>query len=270
MTYTIPPNTPKGIKAAAFGRELVKARTARNIPRKELHRVTGIGINSLIGYEAGTNLPKVEAARALAEVLRWPKLAEMIVAARTFVCARAGCNRTFRNDTGAPRKYCTPACQEIHGKLATAARANRAAGSEGNWSASQAAAVRTLRQGLKLADERNGILTDAIAAMCGACEPEGVCRTVECPLRQFSPLPLASHATGDARTLDTIRKASWTPEKAAKIVAGNVRRWAQPGAREAASQQMRQYHVDHPEHADLTRAGVRRRDERRRSAAGAQ
>jgi transcriptional regulator with XRE-family HTH domain len=267
MTYTIPPGTPKAVKAAAFGRELVKARTARGIPRKELHRVTGIGINSLIGYEAGATLPKLEAARALAETLRWPRLAEMIVAARTFTCARTGCQQTFRNDTGAPRRYCSADCQQVQEQLRKAAAANRAAGRAGVWSSRDAAATKSLRAGLAIADERVAVLTSAIEAMCAGCEPEGLCRTPECPLRAHSPLPLATHDAGDPRTLSAIRRDTWTPDRRERFVAALHERWDTPGAREAAAEQMRRYHAEHPEHADLTRAGVRRRDERRRALA---
>lgn len=36
MTHTIPPTSPKAAQAAEFGRELVKACQARDVPLKEL------------------------------------------------------------------------------------------------------------------------------------------------------------------------------------------------------------------------------------------
>src|SRR3990167_8674424 len=122
MTHTIPPDSPKAVKAAAFGRELVAACQKRRIPLKELERITGVGHSSLDNYRRGLILPKVEVAKALAAALDWPRLATMIVAARTFPCARSGCGRTFRNDTGASRRYCSSACQAISANVVNARR----------------------------------------------------------------------------------------------------------------------------------------------------
>ena len=256
MTYTIPPGTPKAVTAAAFGRELVKAVKARGTSIKELERVTGVGHSSIDNYRRGLILPKVEVARALAATLSWPRLAEMIVSARTFVCARAGCGRTFRNDTGAPRRFCSDDCVRIKNKLLSTARANRQVGQSGSWSPSAAVAVRTARSGLRIADERAGLLSDAIAAMCAGCEPEGVCRTADCPLRSFSPLPLEAHREGVPRTISDIRRGSFTPARRAAITAGLTRRWADPAEHATQSERLRQYHAEHPELADKTRAGV--------------
>jgi hypothetical protein len=213
MTYTIPPDSPKAVRAAAFGRELVKACARRRIPLKELERVTGVGHTSLDNYRRGLILPKVEVALSLATALAWPRLGQMIVAARTFVCARAGCGRTFRNDTGAPRRYCSETCQRIAGNLRLASRRTRRAGQTGDGRTAEAAR-RQLRSGLALADERARLLESAIGAMCHDCEPEGLCRTAACALRPFSPLPLEVHGNRrPARIEFAIRSASWTPER---------------------------------------------------------
>jgi hypothetical protein len=167
VSFTIPPDSPKAVIAAEFGRELVKACRFRNVPLKELERVTGVGHTALDHYRRGTVLPKTEAAQALARTLDWPRLAEIIIRARTFPCARTGCDRTFRNDTG----------------------------------------------------------------MCAGCEPEGVCRLAECPLRPFSPLPLEVHRQHDQpRTNAEIRV--------------ELNRKAAP----KRSVSMRAYHAAHPEH----------------------
>lgn len=116
----------------------------------------------------------------------------MILAARTFVCARPGCGRTFRNDTGAPRRYCSAMCLRINANLRIAERHTRRAGQTGD-NRTRSAATRRLKSGLAIADERGRLLESAIAAMCQACEPEGICRLEDCPLRPFSPLPLEIH-----------------------------------------------------------------------------
>lgn len=213
MTFTIPAGSPKAAKAAAFGRELVKACQARGIPLKELERATGVGHTSLDNYRRGLSLPKLEVARSLATALDAPALARMIVAARTFDCARAGCGRTFRNDTGAPRRYCSDSCRHIAENVRLAARRARSHGQTGDGRAKEAQ-VRRLRAGMAIADERGRLLEDAIAAMCAGCEPEGVCRDTACPLRPFSPLPIEIHPLrSQPRTEFAIRSASWTPER---------------------------------------------------------
>ncbi len=263
MTFTIPPGTPKAVKAAAFGRELVKACRSRNVPLKELERVTGVGHTSLDNYRRGLVLPKVEVARALAATLDWPRLASMIAAARTFECARKGCLRTFRNDTGAPRKYCTEMCRRIAENLRQAAARNRRAGQHdaraGVWMSGPRAGEPQLRAALRLADEQAALMDDAIAAMCAGCEPEGVCRTADCPLRPYSPLPLEAHCIGEPRTLDRIRTDSWTPARRERFMAGLQARWADPAEHVAQSERSLRYHAEHPEWADRMRALAARR-----------
>ena len=256
MTYTIPPDSPKAVKAAAFGRELVEACRRRGVPLKELERATGVGHTSIDNYRRGLSLPKVEVAKALAAALDWPRLATMIVAARTFPCARSGCERTFRNDTGVPRRYCSSACQAINANVANARR-RLAKGSYGlkrprttsrlieqvyvdPWTGQMLALPlgddprrAAYRKGMAIADERARLLEDAVAAMCAACEPEGVCRTPDCPLRAFSPLPLEIHQQmAPARTIERIRAAAAvkaTPTRRASM----RRRWADPAWRAA-------------------------------------
>jgi hypothetical protein len=111
---------------------------------------------------------------------------------------------TFRNDTGAPRKFHSEACRRISENVRIAERRARSAG-QTNSGRTRAAQVRRLRGGLTIATEQASVRQDAIAAMCQECEPEGLCRTADCPLRQFSPLPMAVRAVIAPRTLATIR-----------------------------------------------------------------
>src|SRR3990167_1008752 len=254
MTHTIPPDSPKAVKAAAFGRELVAACQKRRIPLKELQRATGLCPASIDNYRRGRSLPKVEVAKALAAALDWPRLATMIVAARTFPCARSGCERTFRNDTGVPRRYCSSACQAINANVANARR-RLAKGSYGlkrprttsrlieqvyvdPWTGQMLALPlgddprrAAYRKGMAIADERARLLEDAVAAMCAACEPEGVCRTPDCPLRAFSPLPLEIHGQrAPARTLAAIRAVATAKASPGRRVSMRER-WADPAWR---------------------------------------
>jgi hypothetical protein len=204
VTYTIPVGSPKRATAASFGRELVKACETRGIPRNELWRATGIGRTALDNYRTGSILPRTEAAAALAQVLEWPKLLEIVRQARTRTCVR--CTRPFRMEGGnSGRKiYCGPSCRELAAQEKIASRRLRVGGQTDDRRQTQAAIAR-LRSGIRIAEGKSVELADAIDAMCNDCEPQGVCRTADCPLRSFSPLPFRVHETGDVRTMAEIR-----------------------------------------------------------------
>lgn len=206
MTFTIPPDSSKARQASAFGRELQKACSARDISLKELERTLGVGHTTLHNYRFGRSLPKVATATSLAQVLDWPKLRALVVAARTRTCKRKGCEVTFVNDIGSEaKKYCSPICARISVNLAQAERRARSAGQTGSHQARRAH-VQRLRAAVRIADDRAQVLVDAIAEMCRACEPEGLCRTAGCPLRAVSPLPLETRPVkAPLRTLTAIR-----------------------------------------------------------------
>lgn len=223
MTHTIGPDSPKAAIAAELGRELTKAVTTRGIPYKEVERVTGIGHTTMDNYRRGVSFPKTAAAAILAQVLDWPKLLEIVKRGRTGRCRRPGCGRTFYNEGGTPKAYCNVTCRKLHENERIASRRIRQGGQLAartpagimTESRRKAEAIRLLRSGLTIAEDRNVILLEAIAAMCRDCEPEGVCRTPDCPLRPHSPLPLARHAiASEPRTEHQVRVDSWKdPER---------------------------------------------------------
>ena len=214
MTFTIAAGTPKAASAAAFGRELVKALAVRKIPGNEIHRATGIGRTALCNYRVGASLPRTEAAAAMALALEWPKLLEIVQRARTKACLR--CGTPFRNEGGnmGAKKYCTPACRETANAERDASKRARQAGQTGD-ARRRYQEVALLRSGIRIAQERAVDLAAAIADMCRDCEPQGTCRTPDCALRAFSPLPLAVHRSATPLTRDqglAIRTAKrWTP-----------------------------------------------------------
>lgn len=276
MSFTISPDSPKAAQAAAFGAELVKACAARGVPLNELERAAGVGHSSLDNYRRGLLLPKLEKAVALAEALDWPKLRTMVERFRTATCARAGCGRRFRNEGGGPKRYCSSMCQRIAESLRIASRRARQAGqaeaagrSAGKRRADQR---RQLLSAVRIADERAEVQGLAIDAMCRGCEPEGACRTPDCPLRPFSPLPLAQRDATVARTVREIRSRSWTPERRERFRESLTRRWARPGEREAFSARMREWHASRtPEEREAWRrkVGLAQMDPSRRSAIAA-
>lgn len=286
MTYTIGANSPKAASAAAFGHELVKACQARGIPRTELHRVTGIGRTALDNYRTGSSLPKTEAAATLASVLDWPRLREIVEQARTRACRR--CGRPFRNDGGnmGAKRYCSVACRETAASEAAASRRTRQAGqTDDNRRRYQALAQ--LRSGIRIAEERAATLQAGIDAMCRDCEPLGLCRMAACPLRAFSPLPLASHESDVPATIDQVRARRWTPEARAATGARTAQMHREgripkptdlpahdPARREAWIESIRQGRARNPKHGPLTpehraaiSAGHRRRNAKPEAAA---
>jgi transcriptional regulator with XRE-family HTH domain len=227
MTYTITPDSPKALKARVFGDELTKALRARDIPLKELAKAVGIGHTAIWYYTRGGILPKTPTALAMAAVLDWPKLGAIVLAARTFACGRPGCPRTYVHEGGGPRRYCTPSCQQQNQAEKQASRRLRQAG-QTDTGRHHRTAVQQLRAAARIADERAQLAETAIDAMCKSCEPEGLCRDAECPLRALSPFPLREASEGEPRTHAAIRveiNRKAAPARRATM----LRRHAEPG-----------------------------------------
>lgn len=232
MTVPLSPGSPRLLAARRFGAELRRAMTARRVGTLRLAAAAACTPGAIGTWKAGTNLPRTATAARLAEVLGWPRLAEIAAAGRTVRCAR--CGREFTYQGGAPARFCSADCREIDAQLrapgaaaelAAALRAElaRKAGVSGGLRKAPLAAALERYSGR---ESGRGIRRDRLAAahaanlahvadMCRSCEPEGVCHTPACALRPISPLPLA----GDRQT-------------AAIRPAAQARRWAQPGERE--------------------------------------
>jgi hypothetical protein len=232
MTFQPRPESPRRIGARQFGQELVIAQEKRKISTRHLASVTGIGRTLLVQYRLGNSCPRVAQASVLAETLDWDRLRRIAERARTAVCGRPTCGRTFVNE-GTRKTYCTERCRTLHEKGRGDPR-TRAFNAERD-------------------------LTDAKAcvdAMCRSCEPEGTCRTPQCALRPISPLPLI-RTTRDVALATPLpgvdfrtgAGASWaTPAAREATLAGirdaNAKRWARPGERERFAEQSRQLHAE--------------------------
>lgn len=235
---------PKALAAQRFAAELERALAARDVSANELCRTLGVGRTTLWHYRHARTLPRLEAAAALAGALDWPKLEALVRKARTRTCARPGCGRTFINDVGSEAKrYCEPACSAIvDSQKAAAARARRA--NRDDSQQARRAHVQRLRAAVRFADERATLRDAAIADMCAGCEPGGLCRMADCPLRPFSPLPLVSHDAADQpRTKAAVLAASWTPERRERFVASMQERWSDPANRAELSERMTAWHA---------------------------
>lgn len=243
MTHTIPPDSPRARHAIAFGLELQKACAARDVSLKELERTLTVGHTTLWNYRFGRSLPKLAVATSLAIALDWPKLRDLVVKARTRTCRRDGCGVTFVNDVGSEaKKYCSVMCGRVAVNIKQAETRARSAGQTGSFQ-TRRAHIQRLRAAVRFADDRSRLLTDAIAEMCLGCEPEGLCRTAGCPLRDFSPLPLAGRRDVVPSTTFETRRRSWTPERKDNQRDANARRWARPGEREAQSERTAAMHA---------------------------
>jgi hypothetical protein len=145
--------------ARRFGLELRRALAARDATIRGFAAEAGIGRTRLQNWIAGTSLPPVQTAERVADLLMWPRLAELARAGRERTCD--DCGRSFVVETASPQRYCSPECQRAHNKIAGTSRDLR-----------RAVLERRVRR-----------FTGAVEAMCAACEPSGVCRTPDCPLQ---------------------------------------------------------------------------------------
>jgi DNA-binding XRE family transcriptional regulator len=129
----------------------------RAVKASELSAAVGVSNNSVYAYSTGDTTPSVAVAQRLADALMEPMLVELARISQRRRCET--CIRLFYRES-TRRKFCSVACLKVAHKGGRRVETNP-------------------RQ-------------EAIDAMCGGCEPEGVCRDDTCALRQFSPLPFAS------------------------------------------------------------------------------
>ena len=153
------PGSDRQTAARRFGRELRLALNARGQTIRGFAASSGLPRSRLGNYLAGTSLPPVESADRIATLLMWPRLADVARAGRERACE--DCGRRFLVETASPQRYCSTECRRVHAKIAAGSR-----------DLSRAVAVRRLER-----------FTNAVAAMCAACEPAGYCRTPDCPLQ---------------------------------------------------------------------------------------
>lgn len=233
MTVPLLPGSPRRALAVRFGAELTKAMKARGVGQKTLGSQLGVASSNVASWRVGNNLPRLETAQRLASGLSAPILVEIVLQARTGVCEVDG--RSFTNQGGGAKRFCSQECRDVGAKLR----------SGGGVQGRAIVAERRLRDHMV-----------AVEAMCRGCEPEGLCRDMECALRPVSPLPMASRiddalpvirpagAWGDyARKVASVREVNarrWTPEERERMAARNRDRWAamSPEERVAAGQRI--------------------------------
>lgn len=280
------PDSPRRLAAARFGAELRKAMTERGIGTKTLAPQCHVAPSGIAGYRLGVNLPTVEVATRLAQALEWPVLADLARNGRQSECR--ACGRKIVTEGGRPRLYCSSECQWVATKKAAGRRSPGVALVESvetelqrvrDWGgtvkrSALTTAVDTFHRdsakGRRVWDLSEKKWLDrqaAIDAMCADCEPEGLCRTPDCPLRPYSPLPLSKKhlAVDTAQPAEGVHGPTHRPKWLAAVREANARRWT-PEERARQAEESRQRWQD-SDLADRVREGVRRRDERRRCPA---
>lgn len=151
-----------------FAEALTEAMTARGVSGNELGRLIGANGNCVSRWIRGITFPSIRYADAAADVLEWPQLRTIAVKALSKRCGRASCRKRFMATSRhrLDARFCSPACQMANTKARFEAKKRKAG------------------------QARMDALERAITAFCRSCEPEGICRTSDCLLRGFSPLPL--------------------------------------------------------------------------------
>lgn len=216
MTVPLSPDSPRRASAERFGALLRVAMKRHGIGQIPLAKQTGCAPSAVAQWRNGHNLPRLETALRLAAALGDDRLAEIVRDARTAPCET--CGKPFLNEGGSPKRYCSTSCL----KVAAAMRSGR-----------------PTRERAIVAERRTRRYVAAVDAYCRGCEPEGLCRDVECALRPVSPLPLAK--AEPPRVLTVVAPPGMQHDDAwrARVREANARRWSREGERERASEAVR-------------------------------
>lgn len=228
MAIPLRADSARRVFARQFADELTRAMRVRKVGRDTLGAALGMkdGASMIAHWRSGEGLPRVETAARLAGALDAPLLLEIARAGRAGTCGGPGCAKTFINEGGSPKRYCSTRCRSAAAKLR-------------EWGGSKA-------QRADNAERRLAEHQSAVASCCAVCEPGGLCHQPRCALRPVSPLPvtdrvnvrLATQAPGPYGTPANREKTR------AAVVAGNRARWARSGERERQSQLTAEMHRD--------------------------
>lgn len=146
--------------------EVTKAMRKTHLSAYEIAKRSGLDISTILGIHDGGGMPMHQTVVALAEILDQPMLAEMSAAMRTHTCPVCG-TRFVDMSRRRNRVYCSKRCLGANSQRVR--RGNHARTSV-------------------ITANRLAAFTEAVAAYCRGCEPEGICRDDECSLRPVSPL----------------------------------------------------------------------------------
>ena len=136
---------------------------------RELAKAVGIHESGVVQLRNGYRMPSVQNAARFADALTSPHLLTLCTKLRTTECTI--CGKAYVEDHAGGHKQlaCSPRCK---------------------WNLRYRRERKTRWQKLDFWRRRFEDAQALIDEMCWDCEPEGACRTPECPLRDGSPLPL--------------------------------------------------------------------------------
>jgi DNA-binding XRE family transcriptional regulator len=144
------------IEKQQYARALRRVMNERDVMDVDLARTVGSNRKTVADWRNGRALPPTATALRIAAALDDMSLYHMVSRRRESTCDQ--CGATLVSQRNRVRRWCNATCRDRF-----------RFGREPKRSSEQA----------------------AIAEMCRQCEPDGACFTAECPLRAWSPLPLA-------------------------------------------------------------------------------
>jgi transcriptional regulator with XRE-family HTH domain len=246
VTFKALPGSPRRTLARRFGRRLRRAIEEAGVSVRGTALQTGLGRTQLHNYLSGESTPRLETAVLLARALNCQDLHDIIKRERVQNCARPTCTNIFVNE-GTRKYYCSTRCRTLAEKSRDRSRYNVA----------------------NVATEFERYRS-AVHGMCFNCEPEGVCFTANCPLRDVSPLPLVSDSVQLVEVVPMPGPYGTAENRASMAAArrrSQAKRWAKPGEREAQSARARRFWDElSPEERDGMSAKISAA--KRRAAAG--
>lgn len=230
MTTVLPPDSHRRLHARKLGAHLSKTLAVRKISKRGLSETLSTSRSLLILWCKGDVLPSIDQARELAEALSDPKILEIVQAGRMLTCPV--CQRQFEWIGGGRATYCSDRCRKYGANDLSRRRSN-----------------------IAMVENELALFRDRVAAFCGDCELDGICKTAECELRPVSPLPL--RAAVDVEAAQPWRQGPLTPEGRAAHARAREARWSRPGERERMGALIRERHpANDPARRDAWRDAV--------------
>ncbi len=200
------PYTPLtgSLAAVRWGQKFRAELARRGLTYNDVSRAVGVNQTSIRMFATGKTLPSLTTGAKITEAIGCEALMSALIEIRTSACALEGCGRTFVRDSHSRQVYCSAECA---------------------YYADKGVAAR----------KRHSPEAQAIDAFCRACEPEGLCRDDQCPLRAFSPLPVI----GQVDVTAAIHREPDYRATAARVRARNLERWSDPANRQRQSEAVR-------------------------------
>lgn len=158
--------------AQKWGRFLLRRIRARGLLLSDVALAVGTQPSAMSEWCRGRKMPQAYYAEAIADAVGDERLWSYWKMLRTKQCGLCGVDFLDLGRNGKARY-----CSEAHAKLGVKRAARQARGNA-----------------YKLDRAALSVHREAVAAYCGDCEPAGICRTPECPLRRVSPLPLSTRS----------------------------------------------------------------------------